>query len=73
MLSKLAKGDHWFYKLENGGAGIVKAESASAAEEKVKEAYKKHGLNDFSENIEIYEIYQEPFKDEPDVIEIYEY
>ena len=39
---------------------------------KVRDAYKKHSTADFSEDIEIYEIYQRPFDDAPDVIEIFE-
>ena len=73
MLNKLVNGNYWCYILEEGGAGIVKAESSEEAERKVREAYTKHGYyNPFTEEIRIYEIYQKPYDDAPDVLEIYE-
>ncbi len=73
MLNELANGSYWFYKLEEGGCGIVAATSPEEAENKVKEAYTKHSADPFPEEIEVYEIYQKPFEDAPDVIEIFEY
>lgn len=73
MLKQLANGNYWFYKLEDGGAGIVKAETEEVAKEKIKDAYEKHSYSDFSEEIEVFSIDQVPFDDAPDVIEICEY
>ena len=56
----------------DGGKGIVKADSSEEAERKVRESYKKHGYEDTSEEVYIYEIWQKPFEDSPDVIEICE-
>ena len=72
MLKELANGNYWFYKWEEGGCGIVKASNPEEAEQKVRDGYIKHG-GASGEEIEIYEIYQEPFDDVPDVIEIFEY
>lgn len=74
MLNKLTNGNYWYYVLEEGGAGIVRANSSEEAERKVREAYTKHSGNDpFTENIGIYEIYQKPYDNAPDVLEICEY
>lgn len=73
MFDELVNGDYWYYVLEEGGAGIVRAESSEEAERKVREAYTKHSDNPFTEEIKIYEIYQKPYDDAPDVLEIYEY
>lgn len=72
MLNTLANGTYWYYRLEEGGSGIVKADNPVEAENKVRDAYKKHSVADFSERIDIYDIYQKPFEDAHDVIEIYE-
>lgn len=70
-LSFLAQGGYYHYILEEGGCGIVAAESSEEAERKVREAYEKHSGDDgFSEAISIYEISQVPFPDATDVIEI---
>lgn len=72
MLSTLANGDYWYYEWEDGGRGIVKADNSEEAERKVKKSYKAHGYENTSEELYIYEIWQNPFKDSPDVIEICE-
>ena len=73
MFNELVNGDYWYYVLEEGGAGIVRAESSEEAERKVREAYTKHCDDPFTEEIKIYEIYQKPYDDAPDVLEIYEW
>ena len=73
MFNELVNGDYWCYVLEEGGTGIVRAESSEEAERKVREAYTKHGSDPFTEEITIYEIYQKPYDDAPDVLEIYEW
>lgn len=72
MFNELVNGNYWCYILEEGGIGIVKAESSKEAEHKVREAYTKHTTNPFTEEIKIYEIYQKPYDDAPDVLEICE-
>ena len=73
MFNTLVNGDYWYYLLEEGGAGIVKADSSEEAEQKVRDAYTKHSDDPFTEEIKIYEIYQKPYDDAPDVMEIYEW
>lgn len=73
MFNELVNGNYWFYVLEEGGSGIVRAESSEEAERKVREAYTKHSADPFTEEIKIYEIYQKPYDDAPDVLEIYEW
>ena len=72
MLKELANGNYFCYVIEDGGLGIVKADNPEEAEQKVREGYKKHGSLSDNTKVEIYDIYQEPFDDVPDVIEIYE-
>ena len=72
MFNILSNGDYWYYEWEDGGKGIVKANSSEEAEHKVRESYKKHGYENTSEEVYIYEIWQKPFEDSPDVIEICE-
>lgn len=72
MLNTLANGNYWYYILEEGGCGIVKADSSEEAEQKVRDAYTKHSDDLFTEEISIYEIYQKPYGDAPDIIEICE-
>lgn len=78
MFNELVNRNYWCYILEEGGtgivkAGIVKAESYEEAERKVREAYTKHSNDPFTEKIEIYKIYQKPYDDVPDVLELYEW
>lgn len=73
MFNELVNGDYWCYVLEEGGAGIVRAESSEKAKQKVREAYTKHSCDPFTEKIEIYKIYQKPYDDVPDVLELYEW
>lgn len=72
MFQELCSGNYFYYKLEGGGAGIVYAESPEKAEQKVKNAYRKHSSGEY-DHVDIYDIYQKPFDDTPDVIEIYEH
>lgn len=72
VLKTLANGFYYFYKLEEGGAGIVYADNPKEAEFKVRDAYSTHSDTLFTEEIEIFKIYQKPYEDAPDVIEIYE-
>ena len=72
MLKTLTNGDYFLYKLEQGGGGIVRADSPTDAVRKVREAYRKHSSADFTEGISVYDIYQVPFDDCPDVLEIEE-
>jgi len=64
------------YTLSDGGAGIVVANSEEEAKEKVKAAYIKHGgyenENMDGVDINIFQMYQRPFADVPDVLEIFE-
>lgn len=72
MFSELTNGNYWCYVLEQDGVGIVRANNLDEARQKVKDAYTKHSDDPFTEEINIYEIYQKPFDDAPDVIEICE-
>ena len=72
MFNELTNGNYWCYVLEQGGVGIVRANNSDEAKQKVKDAYTKHSDDPFTEEISIYEIYQKPFDDAPDVIEICE-
>lgn len=72
MFNTLTNGNYWYYEWEDGGKGIVKADSSEEAERKVRESYKKHGYENTSEEVYIYEIWQKPFEDSLDVIEICE-
>lgn len=73
MLSELTNGKYFFYRLEEGGSGIVKADNTEQAESKVRDAYIKHSDPTLSERIEIHPIVQKPFGDSPDIMKLYEY
>ena len=61
----------WRYSLEQGGLGIVFAESESEASKKVRDAYSAHsGGDEFTEEITVSKIENGWFNDNPDVIEI---
>lgn len=61
----------WRYSLEQGGLGIVFAESESEASKKVRDAYSAHSGGDkFTEEIAIKKIENGWFDDNPDVFEI---
>ena len=63
----------WKYSIEQGGLGIVFAESKADAQEKVRAAYNAHSGGDkFTEEITISEIENGWFYDHPDVFEIEE-
>ena len=72
----LQKGNIWVYRLEDGGHGLVEAESPEEAEDKVRQAYCKHGSISESTPIEIYDTFSGGscwFGDCPDVLELYTY
>lgn len=75
IIKLIQDGTLWYYTLEDGGTGIVIADSPEEAEEKVRAAYSKHGGyedgNLDSVKINIWEIYQKHFDDAPNVLEIY--
>lgn len=75
IIKLIQDGTLWCYTLEDGGTGIVIADSPEEAETKVRAAYSKHGGyengNLDSVRISIWEIYQKHFDDAPDVLEIY--
>lgn len=60
------------YALEQGGVGIVKADSLSEAKQKVVDAYSRHSGDEFTEEVTVFEL-AEPFNDAPDVIEVCDY
>ena len=74
LINHIENGELWAYKLADGGIGIVMADNSEQAELKVREAYLKHGGYDKSgidaTYVYIYKIYQKPFVDAPDVLEI---
>ena len=65
----------WIYEVWGESWGIVKANSRKEAEEKVREAYRKHdtGWWDESRTVIIKSIYEDDrwFPDCPDVLEVY--
>ena len=71
-LKELSNGNYFIYQIDDGGCGIVYAENGpEEAATKVLESYVNHGCEDMSiEEISIYDIYEKPFDDSPDVIEI---
>ena len=70
MLGELSNGKYWVYRWEDGGIGIVKADSPAEAEQKVRDAYAKHGCGETSEKIHVYANTMSYFQDAPDVLEI---
>lgn len=61
----------WIYQLEQGGFGIVYAESAMEAINKVSAAYSDHyGSGEFTESIKVEKLEGGYFSDHPDVIEV---
>lgn len=65
----------WLYEVWDESWGIVKANSRKEAEEKVREAYRKHDTSwwDESRTVIIKSIYEDDrwFPDCPDVLEVY--
>lgn len=72
VLKWLASGNYWLYELDDGGKGIVKAETNEEALKKLKDAYKKHYSEDTMPDFRISPIEGGYFEDTPDVIELYE-
>ena len=65
--------DIWLYEVLGISWGIVKADTEEEAEQKVREAYKKHSIN-FDEYIPIIirpKTESNWFADCPDVLEVY--
>ena len=75
LIQHLENGTLFSYSLSDGGTGIVIADSPEEAEQKVGAAYEKHGGyengNMDGVDINIWELYQKPFDDVPDVLEIF--
>ena len=76
LVKYIENGELFSYELSDGGSGIVIADNVEEAEYKVKTAYKRHGGYE-NENLEevrvdIFALYQKPFNDAPDVLEIFE-
>lgn len=62
---------YYRYEIEQGGIGVVKANSKVEAKQKVIDAYTKHSTDGFTEEVYIHDI-EQPFEDAPDVIEVYD-
>lgn len=75
LIQHLENGTLFSYSLSDGGAGIVVANSPEEAEQKVRAAYEKHGGYENGNmdgiNVSILELYQKPFDDASDVLEIF--
>lgn len=76
LVKYIENGELFSYELSDGGSGIVIADNVEEAEYKVKTAYKRHGgyeNENFEEvRVDIFALYQKPFNDAPDVLEIFE-
>lgn len=72
----IENGELFCYTLSDGGIGIVIADNPEEAEEKVRAAYSKHGGYENGNmdciTINVFELYDKPFEDAPDVLEISE-
>lgn len=56
-----------------GGKGIVLANNETEARNKVRDSYLKHGYSKGElEDLEVWEVVEEPFDDAPDVLEIWQ-
>ena len=76
LVKYIENGELFSYELSDGGSGIVIADNVEEAEYKEKTANKRHGGYE-NENLEevrvdIFALYQKPFNDAPDVLEIFE-
>ena len=60
---------YWRYDIEQGGYGVVIADSIGEATTKVTKAYQNHSGDEFTETVTITQLCQ-PFDDAPDVIEV---
>ena len=71
-LSDLTNGNFYLYQVDDGGAGIVEADTEEAAKIKVAFSYHKHGQPDVhSQDVEVFKIDSESyFEDCPSVIEL---
>lgn len=65
----------WSYTLEDGGTGLVIADTVEEAEEKVRAAYSKHGGYENGKcdvKIYIWDMFKDSFfPDFPDVLEVH--
>lgn len=64
---------YFSYRIEDGGIGIVKAENKAEAEKKVRKAYNTHSYLSDDACVDISNIEDAWFEDEPDIIEIAEF
>lgn len=75
LIKCLENGTLFSYSLSDGGTGIVIADSSEEAEQKVRAAYERHGGYENGNmdgiNVSVWELYQKPFNDAPDVLEIF--
>ena len=75
LVKCIENGTLFSYSLSDGGTGIVIADSPEEAEQKVRAAYEKHGGYENGNmdgiNVNIWELYQKPFDDAQDVLEIF--
>lgn len=76
LLKRFKNGEAFVYTLEDGGTGIVVADTVEEAEQKVRAAYSEHGGyengNLDSIRIDIWEMYGDRyFPDHPDILEIH--
>lgn len=75
LVKCIENGTLFSYSLSDGGTGIVIADSPEEAEQKVRAAYEKHGGYENGNmdgiNVSILELYQKPFDDASDVLEIF--
>lgn len=75
LVKHLTDGTLWCYTFEDGTTGLVVADTAEVAEEKVRDAYSKHGGYDdgkCNETINIWEMDTcNHFLDAPDVLEVH--
>lgn len=76
MLKELVKsGKLYGYNTDyySGGKGIVIADNENDAKQKIRSAYLKHGYSESElTELEVWKVVEEPFKDFPDVLEIWE-
>lgn len=72
LIEAIHNGKLFQYKLDDGGSGIVIAETMEDAEKKVIEAYKKHGgEDDYTPTVYLWEFMDgHYFEDCPDVLEL---
>lgn len=75
LLKRIMEGEAFLYELEDGGAGLVLADTIDEAEQKVRESYAKHGGYESGSvpgHVRLWAIdtCQRHFPDCPDVLEL---